>query len=277
MDWQDYEEVTARIYEALGRASGVKILCYGHQCRLNGRSGAAHQIDVLTSHSDGVHTYRTCIECKYWNEKVDKAVIAKQALVVEDTATDKGVVVSKSGFTEGAKLVAREKRIGLVELRRPLDSDWDGYIKAIDIRIHLCYPSFSNFEFIVPKTDEYVDSMPFGGRVLHSNIRFHTPDGESESLLDLTNRVARFEKGWETGEERPFVVPFEKETTFSVEGHDTRTMVNEVRFTATMHVLSEDVHVNAEHHVEFLMKEIFEGRRFVVAPDGTIKEIGTTQ
>ena len=61
LDWKSYEELVKNIYEQLGRASGVKILGHGSSCKFKGKSGVEHQIDVLTSHNDGIHDYLTDI------------------------------------------------------------------------------------------------------------------------------------------------------------------------------------------------------------------------
>ncbi len=69
LDWKKYESITKYIYETLGNESGVAIEGYGNNCKVEGKSGDNHQIDVLTKHSDGIHNYRTAIECKYWKKK----------------------------------------------------------------------------------------------------------------------------------------------------------------------------------------------------------------
>lgn len=65
LDWKTYESITKYIYESLGGKTGVKVLRHGSSCRVTGKSGVDHQIDILTAHSDGIHSYRTAIECKY--------------------------------------------------------------------------------------------------------------------------------------------------------------------------------------------------------------------
>lgn len=68
LDWEVYEEVTKYIYQTLGEKAGVKILGRGKDCKVSGKSKVEHQIDVLTSHTDGIHTYRTAIVYKSWKE-----------------------------------------------------------------------------------------------------------------------------------------------------------------------------------------------------------------
>lgn len=117
MDWKDYESITKYIYEELGRKAGVKIIGHGNAFKVKGKSGVSHQIDILASHSDGIHDYRTAIECKYWKKKINKDVVMKVASIIEDTNVHKGVIVSKRGYTEDGILFAKQKNIGLIELR----------------------------------------------------------------------------------------------------------------------------------------------------------------
>ena len=76
MNWKEYENLTRWIYETIGQAHGVVIEGHGKDCKVVGKSGDKHQIDVLASHSDGFHKYLTDIECKYWNDNVDKDVFS---------------------------------------------------------------------------------------------------------------------------------------------------------------------------------------------------------
>ncbi len=99
MEWKEYEEITKYIYETLGAANGVKIECHGNNCKVTGKSTVVHQIDVLTSHSDGLHSYKTAVECKYCEQTINKDIIMKVAEIVEDAGLNKGVIVSKNGFT----------------------------------------------------------------------------------------------------------------------------------------------------------------------------------
>lgn len=56
LDWKIYESITKYIYETLGRQSGVTIKGYGSTCKVKGKSGSSHQIDVITLHTEGNHT-----------------------------------------------------------------------------------------------------------------------------------------------------------------------------------------------------------------------------
>lgn len=114
MKWETYEETVKNIYEVLGARNGVKIECYGNSCKCTGKSGLKHQIDVLTVHTDGIHNYKTSIECKYWEEKINKDIVMKVLEICGDCNLHKGVIVSKMGFTPDAIKFAEYNGIGLV-------------------------------------------------------------------------------------------------------------------------------------------------------------------
>lgn len=86
---------------------------------------------MLTSHSDGIHEYLTDIECKYWDQKINKDIVMKVVAIVKDCNFAKGIIVSKLGFTPDAKQYAWHEGIGLVELREMTDEDWKGRIRKI--------------------------------------------------------------------------------------------------------------------------------------------------
>ncbi|MBK7223502.1 MAG: restriction endonuclease [Saprospiraceae bacterium] len=137
MDWKEYEEITKYVYETLGNAAGTKIVGHGRTCKVEGKSGVSHQIDILTSHSDGVHNYRTAIECKYWDKKINKEIVMKIAEIIEDSGINKGVVVSKMGFTEDAISFAEYKNVGLVELREMEKRDWQDQLTKPSFQVAL--------------------------------------------------------------------------------------------------------------------------------------------
>ncbi|WP_298148779.1 restriction endonuclease [Flavobacterium sp.] len=135
LDWKIYESITKYIYETLGRQSGVTIKGYGKNCVLVGKSGVSHQIDVLTSHSDGIHNFETAIECKFWKQKVDKDVVMKLAAIMEDADISKGIIVSRSGFTKDGQDYAKFKNIGIVILREWDEKDQDETPKEFEFGI----------------------------------------------------------------------------------------------------------------------------------------------
>jgi hypothetical protein len=153
LDWKKYEEITKYIYETLGKQSGVKIKGYGNNCKVNGKSGVSHQIDVITTHTDGNNTYETAIECKYRKEKVNKDVVMKLVQILEDTGISKGIIVSRNGFTRDGIQFAKHKNIGIVHLREYEEKDLQDSSRKIDIatlnlniKIHRTRPEITSID-----------------------------------------------------------------------------------------------------------------------------------
>ena len=268
MNWQSYEETVKDIYEKLGE-SNIEILGWGPDCKVRGRSGVPHQIDVLTSHSDGIHSYRTAIECKYWSKKVSKDAVAKLLGIIEDARIEKGIIVSKSGFTPHAVTFAKDKNIGLVELREPVDDDWQGRIRTIHINMRITVPKFYDYEFIWDNTEG--EGREFQISAATSDILIHTPDGDSTSLHELTNskpgNVSR------EGEVESYSVPFPTGTTLSFPTSESKLPIREIRFKIRYEVSTEEIELRGEDHVFMIMRAIFENREFVISPLGGIREV----
>jgi predicted helicase len=98
----------------LGKESHVNIEGFGAGCNILGDSGVYDQVDVLTSVLDGTHTHKTAIECKYWNKKINKDTVMKLWAIIADSGIERGIIVSRNGFTRDAKKFAGHYHIELI-------------------------------------------------------------------------------------------------------------------------------------------------------------------
>lgn len=125
LDWKEYEAITQYIYGALGAQYDVKVKGYGNDCKIKGKSGVQHQVDVLTEQFEGERKLLTAIECKYWNKKADKKVVMSLAQIMADADIASGIIVCKTGFTRDTLTYAEHLGIKLVELREAGENDAD--------------------------------------------------------------------------------------------------------------------------------------------------------
>ena len=79
-------------------------------------------------------------------------MVSNLITTVEDANIEKGVIVSKEGFTSGAIALAKQRNISLVEMREPNDADWEGTIKTIHIMMHMIGQP-------IPERDGIADSL----------------------------------------------------------------------------------------------------------------------
>jgi hypothetical protein len=140
LDWEEYEAITRYIYGGLGEKYGIKVVGYGRNCKVKGKSGATYQIDVLTEQSDGERIHHTAIECKFLKKKVTNDIVMKLYGIMEDTGIESGIIVCKTGYTRDTMLYAEHKGIKLVELREAQENDSDFQrtleIGIVDIRVN---------------------------------------------------------------------------------------------------------------------------------------------
>ena len=275
--WQDYEELVKDIYRALGQASGVTIECWGSSCRVEGPSGTFHQIDVLTSHSDGLHQYRTAISCKYWNKKVGLPIVTEFTQIIQDARLSKGVLVSKMGFTGPATTYAESKGIGLVELRRPLDRDWDGYIRDVQITIKIDQNEIYDvrFQLTVPKPDP--GEQAYQGGLINWPIRLNQffigiPGQEAETLQKLADE----ERGKRPdGEEYDLRFPEGSVLTvpdfpdYPAHGLSITGFSFKVRYKPP---ITEETVVRGDDHIYMIMESLFDERRFTITNERELRE-----
>lgn len=99
------------------------------------KSGARHQFDVLVRGREGSKEILVVIEVKDRNEKIDVAMLGSFHLAaIGITATHKAMV-SNIGFTEDALLEGKEHKIACCVLRPAKDSDWEGYLRGLEVTI----------------------------------------------------------------------------------------------------------------------------------------------
>ena len=273
--WQDYEELVKQIYEALGQAHGVTIECWGSNCRRTGKSGATYQIDVLATHSDGVHQYRTAIECKYWDKPVGRDVISKQAQLVQDIQVNKAVVVSKMGFSDQAQMVAQANNIGLVELRKPVDKDWQGRIRGIHVQILIKQQQIQNLTLGIVATPEQARALPEGPMSAHlyaNQIVFEAPGQDAQALQQIvSDEQNRNPTAIEFDVQLPegTIVAFPDFPDNPVHG----LQIKNVSFTVKqLPTVEEHTVIRGEDHVHWIMHNLFEATDYTITADGMIRE-----
>jgi Restriction endonuclease len=106
---RDLEERVARYLATEGYVTARNVL-------VPGRSGAAHEVDVLAEKDDGLTTFKVAVECKSWARPVEKDVVSKLAYVLDDAGLNKGIVVCPAGARSGALLAALQLGVDV----------WDG-------------------------------------------------------------------------------------------------------------------------------------------------------
>jgi hypothetical protein len=120
-DWIGFERLAERIARDVAPTAAT-ITWNDH---LPGQiSEIDRQIDVSIRWSDGDEHYLTIVQAKDWRDPADLPAVGEFASVVEDVGATRGVMVCRSGFTQGARTYARNKGIGLYNLHDAESQNW---------------------------------------------------------------------------------------------------------------------------------------------------------
>ncbi|MEU6652743.1 restriction endonuclease [Streptomyces sp. NPDC046900] len=96
--WRQYELRVKELLEALGDSASV-----AHNKHIVGRiSGIPRQVDVLLNGDMAKQPIRVAVEVKYKTRPIDIEVIDGFVGKLLDMGVERGVIYSKSGFTDGA-------------------------------------------------------------------------------------------------------------------------------------------------------------------------------
>ena len=265
MDDKEYEAATAALYQAMGESSGIIIEGFGSSCRVQGKSGSWYQVDVLTRQSNGLQTVRTAIECKYWQKRVTRDVVSNLITTIEDTNIEKGVIVSKEGFTSGAIALAKQRNISLVEMREPNDADWEGKIKIIHILMHMTWSEFYDLEFVQPPQQA---GNSIKGTASGQDLTIKEPGKKTKTLDQIVNAALSSE----LSPDQIIEVRFLAGTTMHIVGFDQSAMIEAVRFKVRHHAQEREIVIDGAEVIRLIVKEVFEERQFHVGHDWRIVE-----
>ena len=274
MSWQSYEELVKDVYQELGKVNGVKIECWGRSCKVRGKSSVDNQIDVLTSHSDGVHEYKTAIECKYWNKKISIAHVRDISAKIADTKIVKGILVSKIGFTKGAMKLAKQNNISLVELREPRDSDWDGFIIGTDVNIYLSQDEIYDYKLSIKRNgnvpvmssneclvdvgqQNYMSLQQIADKIRKLPVSEENAVGSNGFCWTVTTVNERV---------RAYVVTFPDETLVTHSTAGSIGHIQKLEFKIREKLIEHKIHIDFRECVAWVMEAIFEGKKFGISP-----------
>src|SRR5690349_25084321 len=117
--WREFELLIKRIHDELEPRGVVR-----HNHKIRGRSGRKRQIDVSITRTIGLTKVLVAIECKRWKRPVGIERVEAFASKLRDVGASDGVIISPSGFQEGARSSAMDNRITLLTYRDARDADW---------------------------------------------------------------------------------------------------------------------------------------------------------
>ncbi|WP_118976519.1 restriction endonuclease [Taibaiella koreensis] len=129
----EYEKLTQEIYQGLLKEEGLTTQVR-HNVKVKGKS-TTHQVDIYWEYAIAGIKHKVAIECKNYNKRISKNIIASFNSILNDIGNTNGIIVTKVGFQKGAKEFANFYGINLVELREPKAEDWQGRLKVLKTNV----------------------------------------------------------------------------------------------------------------------------------------------
>lgn len=119
MSWKGFERIIERIHRQWSPNAEVR-----HNQKVRGHSGRMRQLDVTVSANIGPYRIFIVVECKNKSRPVSIEQVEAFAKKLEDVGASQGVLVSTSGFDDGAKAIAVQNDIRLLNYREAEEADW---------------------------------------------------------------------------------------------------------------------------------------------------------
>jgi hypothetical protein len=185
-DWGGFEKLVAKLHET----GDVRV---EHNVTLVGASGAPRQIDVLIRHKQGLYEHRVIVECKCWNDPVDRQQVDALANTVREVGAAKGVIFSKEGFQSGAITQAKHDHIELFQIRTLTDEEWGLPGREVEFFMHghtisVNNPNFENVTTVVGSEPKCPNLQVIQGV---SQTRIHLEGSSVQTLEALIEKFAR--------------------------------------------------------------------------------------
>jgi hypothetical protein len=233
--------------------------------------GTTHKVDVTFEFIVGPIKYRTIVQCKDWASAVkQEQVFAFQSVLSDIPGQPRGIIVSRSGFQEGARTFARLHGIELYELREPRDEDWEGLYRTVNIKLMVQSPRFE-VRYVLDEEWIRQEGIRLGlssGTSVSINPSVAALVTDSGEKCDLRH-VLRPHIPPQLGESAYVHHRFEERTFLeSPQSPIPRLLVSGVDATITLHIDERDIQLNLDHLVAYCFRDVLGGTIRFLGSDG---------
>ncbi|MGM9664700.1 MAG: restriction endonuclease [Eubacteriales bacterium] len=271
----EYECWVKYIYECILAHEGVENAELKHNVILTGAGGVKHQIDIYWEFRVGGTLYKTAFECKEYKNPVPKEKIAAFHSIIDDIGGVTGVYVSKNGFQSGAVELAKQYGITTVEIRPPLDRDWEGSIRNIVLKMNLYYATNVRAKILIDQVWAMENNIvPFNNE--HAMIAgMHIEDIDNDKRISLSEMTAELNRGLENEfqTEKGLVKEYRYNNAFLVDEFcGTKWKIRGLIFTYDIAVDTSNLEINGDRIIAAIVKNVTEGTTKRILYDGSVTE-----
>ena len=197
----DFEQIIAKLYQAILRSEGFGTVKAEHNITIKGRSGATSQFDIYWEYQVAGVLNKVAIECKNYAHTVSVDDVRDFAYKLHDVGNVRGIMVTRVGYQDGAKKIAKNEGIYLKKFQFPDELDWTGRIRTIILSMHVLTLDNVQHEFIFDEDwvkEHFPGQKSFTSKrpVSTEEISFFKENGENLGTLhEMDNKLPRGEHG----------------------------------------------------------------------------------
>lgn len=191
--YKDFEVFVASTIRGMAQLDGLKNIKVQHNIQMIGLSGASHQIDVYWEFELAGITWKSVIQAKDWNYRVDFPTLMSFRGVLEDLGNPRGIMFTKTGYNKGnIDKIAEKHNISLFVIDKFIDAESKqkplGVITAIGETLELTLTGFKlSRQFDSVALNNFIRNLTF------DNLKFR---GQKTGFLftaeDLNNQAINF-------------------------------------------------------------------------------------
>lgn len=147
-DLVSWEDVDDELYESIvaGLEAQDDVDRVEQKYDLELSEGGSKEVDVAVWKNLEHHELLIIIECKFHEDPIEQEVVSGMIRNQQNSRANHTVLVSKSGFQEGAISQARDAGVDLYTLKELEEQDADGFIQNIQFDINIRKPGVTPLE-----------------------------------------------------------------------------------------------------------------------------------
>lgn len=277
----DYELFVKDVYECLNKADGLNNVRIQHDVKLTGAAGVEHQIDVYWSFKIGGVDYKVAIECKDYNSHVSKEKIEAFHAILNDIGNVHGIFASRMGFQRGAIKYAKRYGIQLMEIRHPIDVDWEGKLKNIHLELithtitNVCPQIFVNKEraeemnLLLPERKRFnsmSDSVEIEFDRMSACEKVFTED--KKTMLEMLGLIQAYDTNAGIGKKQVFSF-----VNGIITLNGLKLPIDAIEFSYDIREYKDNMHINGDEVIRAIVKNITEKTEVHIDKFGRVNEV----
>jgi len=267
-----YEKFVRKITETLLRAQGLDTVKVEHNIQVQGLS-RSHQVDVYWQYKFGGVLHRVVINCKRYGRPVEVTDVLTLNGVLADMPGVRGVIVTTSGYQQGAVDYATAHGIGLKVIREPEDEDYGDRIREMRGVVQPHYYEALGLNVGVDTAWTAANLTPeqaakWSGRVVFRDVVIeNVADGTTLDLNSAYRTAIGAHGRSEVGAPTSHVLRFD-DAFISMPGF-ARTKLRELSFSWIVR-RGTDVEFGVRFDAEAIVRDAIAGTLLFVSPEGIV-------